>query len=140
MNEVNSVSEKGLIPCAAHIKSVEDDPNIVLSERESEVLSTMAWGPSYSEAADYLRISIHTIDKHVRNIKFKTGLNKVSELSAYFFYKSYKNTITLILFVLISISDLSFSHNQLFRSKRPRRARTEIRCSVRTRTGKGSSN
>ena len=45
MNELNSVSEKGLIPCAAHIKSVADDPNIVLSERESEVLSTMAWGP-----------------------------------------------------------------------------------------------
>ena len=140
MNEVNRISEESIIPCAAHIKSIADNPNIVLSKRESEVLSNIAWGPQYKEVADFLGISFHTVDKHVRSIKFKTGLNKIGELSAYFFYKNYKDTITLLLFVLITISDLSHSPNQLFRSKRPRRARTEIRCSIRTRAGKGSSN
>ena len=138
MNELNSVSDKGLIPCAAHIKSVANDPNIVLSKRESEVLRNIAWGPQYKEVADFLGISFHTVDKHVRSIKIKTGLNKIGELSAYFFYKSDKHTITLRLFILPTTADLSHSPNQLTRVRRPRRARTEVRCSLRTRAGKSS--
>lgn len=127
------------LECAARIKEIAQNPDIVLSHREQQVLNVMSWGPSYKEASFLLRISIHTIDKHLRNIKEKTGLTKVAELSAYFFYKAYSQGITLSLLILITCSEFSENENQMYRPRRGRRQRTEIRCSVRTQAGKGSS-
>ena len=73
------------LECAARIKEIAQNPDSVLSHREEQVLNVMSWGPPYNEATLLLRISIHTIAKHLRNIKEKTGLTKVAELQAYSF-------------------------------------------------------
>lgn len=56
-----------------------------LSSRESEVLELTAWGASQKEVAHFLKISQNTVDNHIRRIKQKLRLNKVNELSAYWF-------------------------------------------------------
>ena len=120
-----------------------------LSQREQQILETLAWGASYKEAADLLGISPHTIDTHLRNIKGKTGLQKISELSAYYFCTVFnisfdlsplKKKIIVSGFLLLSItSEFNLTHDEFVVARRPRRNRTECRYTVRARAGKGSS-
>ncbi len=121
-----------------------------LSAREEQVLETVAWGASYEEAGDLLGITSRTIDNHLRKIKEKLQLQKVSELSAYYFCTKYnisfdlsplKEKIIVAGFLLLSITS-EFNANQdqfVVARRRPRRTRTECRYTVRARASKGSS-
>ena len=51
----------------------------MLTERETEVLSCMAKGYTYNEAADILGMSQHTVTSHIKNIYRKLEVNSRSE-------------------------------------------------------------
>jgi len=51
-----------------------------LTKREKEILVVIASGKTSKEAASYLNISSHTVEKHKKNIKKKLDLNTVGEL------------------------------------------------------------
>jgi DNA-binding NarL/FixJ family response regulator len=54
-----------------------------LTEREIDVLVTVAKGMMNKEIADKLNISIHTVISHRKNITRKTGIKSVSGLTLY---------------------------------------------------------
>ena len=61
----------------------EDADSAQLSDREKEVLVCMAKGKKNSEIADELRISVHTVITHRKNIVKKTGIKSVAALTVY---------------------------------------------------------
>lgn len=60
-----------------------------LSQREKEVLKFVAWGASAKEIGNLLQISTYTVQNHIRRIKEKTKVQKITELSAYYFCQTY---------------------------------------------------
>lgn len=56
-----------------------------LGDREHEVVRYLAWGASQKEIADELGISRRTVDNTLRHVKEKLGLQKATELAAWFF-------------------------------------------------------
>ncbi|MFN3375883.1 MAG: response regulator [Burkholderiaceae bacterium] len=50
-----------------------------LSDRELEMLSTLARGYTYQEVADLLGISVRTVQSHVKNIYSKLGVHSRAE-------------------------------------------------------------
>jgi DNA-binding NarL/FixJ family response regulator len=54
-----------------------------LTERERQVLKLVGEGYASKEIADYLCISVKTVEKHRANIMEKCGLHNVSNLTAY---------------------------------------------------------
>lgn len=50
-----------------------------LSDRELELLSTLARGYTYQEVADLLGISVRTVQSHVKNIYSKLGVHSRAE-------------------------------------------------------------
>ena len=59
--------------------------NVILAKRENEVTECIAWGGSYKETASLLQISVRTVDNTLRKVKEKLGLNKINEISAWWF-------------------------------------------------------
>ncbi|MDR2887104.1 MAG: response regulator transcription factor [Bacteroidales bacterium] len=57
--------------------------NIDLSEREKEILISVARGMTNKEIADQHFISVHTVISHRKNITRKTGIKTVSGLTIY---------------------------------------------------------
>lgn len=57
--------------------------NYELSEREIEILTSVAKGMTNKEIADLHNISIHTVISHRKNITRKTGIKTVSGLTVY---------------------------------------------------------
>lgn len=60
-----------------------NDSNIDLSEREKEILVSVAIGLTNKEIADKLNISAHTVMSHRKNISRKIGIKTVSGLTIY---------------------------------------------------------
>lgn len=56
-----------------------------LGKRELQVVQFVAWGASQKEIADELGISYRTVDNTVRHAKEKLGLQKNTELAAWWF-------------------------------------------------------
>ena len=54
-----------------------------LSDREKEVLVCVAKGMINKEIADHLRISVHTVVSHRKNITSKTGIKTIAGLTVY---------------------------------------------------------
>jgi DNA-binding NarL/FixJ family response regulator len=54
-----------------------------LTQREKEVLKLLAEGYMNKEIADFLSISVKTVEKHRANIMNKLGMHNVSALTAY---------------------------------------------------------
>lgn len=54
-----------------------------LSDREQEILTSVAKGMTNKEIADQCNISIHTVISHRKNITRKTGIKTVSGLTVY---------------------------------------------------------
>lgn len=54
-----------------------------LSDREQEILTSVARGLTNKEIADICNISIHTVISHRKNITRKTGIKTVSGLTVY---------------------------------------------------------
>ncbi len=59
------------------------EPSIVLTARESEVLSLLAGGWSAKEIATQLRVSLSTVQRHIANIYAKIGARGRVEAAAY---------------------------------------------------------
>jgi DNA-binding CsgD family transcriptional regulator len=67
------------------IDTFEEEGKLVkLTKREKEVLYYLKKGHTYKEIAEELFISINTINKHVKNIYQKTGVNNRASLQAQF--------------------------------------------------------
>lgn len=66
-------------------KSPDNEPteNYELSDREIEILISVAKGLTNKEIADEHHISIHTVISHRKNITRKTGIKTVSGLTVY---------------------------------------------------------
>ena len=62
----------------------------MLTPRENHVLALMPYF-SAKEIADRINRSPDTVRKTIANIKLKTGLQKSTELVAFFFCRHYKN-------------------------------------------------
>lgn len=67
----------------SHQESTDTTDNYELSEREKEILSSVAHGMTNKEIADTHNISIHTVISHRKNITRKTGIKTVSGLTVY---------------------------------------------------------
>lgn len=67
--------------------------NNKLTRRELEVMELVAFGSSQKEIADQLHISALTVDVHLKHIKLKTGLQKVTELTAAWFVEHYQLSV-----------------------------------------------
>ncbi|MDR0768777.1 MAG: LuxR C-terminal-related transcriptional regulator [Dysgonamonadaceae bacterium] len=65
------------------VHNEEKPDNIDLSDREKEVLVSIAKGLTNKEIADDHFISIHTVISHRRNITKKTGIKTVAGLTLY---------------------------------------------------------
>jgi len=63
--------------------NVESNENYELSERENEILASVAKGMTNKEIADTHNISVHTVISHRKNITKKTGIKTVSGLTIY---------------------------------------------------------
>lgn len=57
--------------------------NYELSEREREILVSVARGKTNKEIADLHHISIHTVISHRKNIQRKTGIKTIAGLALY---------------------------------------------------------
>ena len=62
---------------------------IKLSRRELQVAELLAWGSSKKEVADKLSISPNTVDNISRSLYAKVGIQKASELSAWWICTKY---------------------------------------------------
>lgn len=100
-----------------------------LSSRESEVLELTAWGASQKEVANFLKISQNTVDNHIRRIKQKLQLNKINELSAFWFCTHFNISFDLspirrqvyatVLF-LIFVPSIFVNNEMVYRGSRSR--------------------
>lgn len=59
-------------------------PHFTLSEREKEIVASLAEGLSSKLIADRLGLSKHTVDTHRRNLIRKAGAKNTLELAAYY--------------------------------------------------------
>jgi len=64
-------------------KAKEDDPYIILSSREREVLKLLSRGYSLKEIGDRLYLSIKTVDTYKTRIMEKLNFTKKSQLVSY---------------------------------------------------------
>lgn len=111
--------------------------NVILGKREKEILERIAWGASYKEAAAFFHISWRTVDNTLRKIKEKIGLNKVTELTAWWFCTTYnisfdlsplaKQTIASVLLCLFFIGETAMTSDSYSPVWRFKRTRTEYR-------------
>jgi DNA-binding NarL/FixJ family response regulator len=62
---------------------VNSEETSVLSDREIDVLKSVALGLSNKEVADHLCISINTVITHRKNITSKLGIKSISGLTVY---------------------------------------------------------
>ena len=63
--------------------AADDQPAILLTTREREVLQLIAEGHTTRETAGKLHISVKTVETHRKNIMDKLGLRTVAELTKY---------------------------------------------------------
>lgn len=75
---------------------------IKLTRREQQIAELIAWGAAKKEVPDLLPvkpgrgpISIQTVENTVRNIYEKLGIQKVSELSVWYFCTHYNISLDL---------------------------------------------
>lgn len=111
--------------------------NISLAKREKEILERIAWGASYKEAASFFHISWRTVDNTLRKIKEKVGLNKVTELTAWWFCTTYnisfdlspitRQVVASVLLCLFSLGETVIVSDSVYPLRRSRNTRTECR-------------
>jgi DNA-binding CsgD family transcriptional regulator len=77
----------------------------MLSQREQEILKLTSWDClSAKEVADKLCISTLTVQQHIKNIKIKEHLSKVTELSKLYFTKYAREAGAMVLLLIFSIT------------------------------------
>lgn len=106
-----------------------------LGKRELQVMEYVAWGASQKEIANTLGISSRTVDNTVRKIKIKLGLQKMTELSAYWFCTHFnisfelsplKRAIGAVALVALIVFNDFISEDTYCCCRRARRVRTEV--------------
>lgn len=110
-----------------------------LSEREIEVTELSAWGLSKKEVAEQLFISERTVESHLRNIYDKLNVNKITELSAWWFCTKYGISFdlsplkrkSLAIFLLLALLPREFTSSE--DTKRAFRTRATRSTQVRAR-------
>lgn len=111
--------------------------NAILTKREREIASFLAWGATKKEVAARLNLSERTIENHSRNIYHKVCVDTVNALSAWWFCTEFKISIDLsprkrsiiAAFMLLVYSGITLTHEQGVYTRRIniRRNTTEIR-------------
>lgn len=71
---------KPFICCGEEV--VSGEPN-ELSQREKEIVASVAQGRTNKEIADLFNISVHTVITHRKNISRKTGITTIPGLTVY---------------------------------------------------------
>lgn len=69
--------------------------NVTLTKRQKQFIERLAWGASYKEVADFFHVSWNTVDNTLRKAKERIGLNKVTELAAWWFCTNYNISFDL---------------------------------------------
>lgn len=64
-------------------EEVIENPDMVLGEREKEIIKCVAQGKSNKEIAEALCISVHTVTTHRRNIASKLGIHSTAGLTIF---------------------------------------------------------
>ncbi|MDR1222443.1 MAG: helix-turn-helix transcriptional regulator [Tannerella sp.] len=112
---------------------------MILSKREEQVLTLCAVGLSAKEIADKKNISPETVRKTISNIKLKIGLQKATELVAFYYCRLMKmdfmefreQVLSVILLFLISIMEISCNQTDNFTRRTRTMYRTEVRAKKR---------
>lgn len=93
-----------------------------LTDREHEFYYQMVDEcRSIKESADVMSISEETGKQHWKNIKMKLQLNKITELSKYYFTCYSKNIGSAMLLLLLTIQIASYNSDVVRRVRRGRR-------------------
>lgn len=110
-----------------------------LTSRQNEIAELFAWGASKKEVADRLFMSVRTVENHARTIYQKIGIQKVNELSAWWFCTHFnisfdlsplkRKAVALMLLAVISATIVQGNRQDIVRL----RTRT---CRVNYRTSK----
>lgn len=79
----NAVRSKLANAIDMHAETSEQGESYNLSEREIEILVSVAKGMSNKEIAEQHNISVNTVISHRKNISRKTGIKSVSGLTVY---------------------------------------------------------
>ncbi|UVV61646.1 LuxR C-terminal-related transcriptional regulator [Bacteroides fragilis] len=69
--------------------------NVTLTKRQKQFIERLARGASYKEVADFFHVSWNTVDNTLRKAKERIGLNKVTELAAWWFCTNYNISFDL---------------------------------------------
>lgn len=111
--------------------------SVTLAKRENEIAECVAWGGSYKETASLLQISIRTVDNTLRKIKEKLGLNKINEISAWWFCTHHdisfdlspfmRKQISVVLICVFIGGEITIINDLSYTTRRSRRTRTEYR-------------
>lgn len=113
------------------------NPNAKLTDRELEYAELLAWGGARKEVAERLGVADSTVINTAKVIFRKLGIQKVTELSVWWFVMKanvpismdpWKRTLpSLLLLLIILPRELSFSGDVFRRSERTRIVRTAAR-------------
>lgn len=104
--------------------------NAKLTTEENRVAELAAWGLSQKEIADTLNKSVNTVMNQFRSIYAKIGINKINELSAWWFCVNFNISFDLspikrkagavVLLLLFSSQLLDFNNTIVQRIRRGR--------------------
>ena len=111
--------------------------NAKLTTEENRVAELAAWGLSQKEIADTLNKSVNTVMNQFRSIYAKIGINKINELSAWWFCVNFNISFDLspikrkagavVLLLLFSSQLLDFNNRIVRRIRRGREIETICR-------------
>lgn len=74
-----SVAVKILEKFRSNFPAPQQTDEVLLSDREREILSLLSKGKSYKMIADDLNISYHTVDSHIRKVYEKLHVHSMTE-------------------------------------------------------------
>jgi len=109
-----------------------------LTPQERDIMELLAWGASMKEVADKLNITYNSLDRRIRTIKQKIGVQKATEIAMFYFCTNFKISFSLspikrkiitsimIAIMLPQIFGADAQGLRAFRSSRARRNREQI--------------
>lgn len=115
---------------------------IKLTKTELRVVEAVCVGYSDKEAASVLCVSPRTIVNHKQNVFHKLGINKVTELAAWYWCQKFNHQFDLAelkkqvisIFLLLSLlpTSLNFDHD-VMRARRAKPTKTRIETRINPR-------
>jgi DNA-binding CsgD family transcriptional regulator len=111
---------------------------VKLTRRQNEVAELISCGLSQKEIADILGISQNTVDNTIRNLKERTGFNKMTELAVWKFaqargisidFKELRKKVIAAACLFLVVMQIINDPTDVVRARRARsgrRSKTEI--------------